>query len=649
MTGFAGDSWVEAIGRALVRSTWQGAAIALILWLALRLLRRASPQPRYLAAVAALGLMVAVPVSTGGEGRERIVVRSVAHPERSADAPARAMPGGPMGPGLGASWRLRDALPPAVAAWMAGVLVLSTRLAGGLVVAARRGRGGSGPPSAVWVDRLEALKERLGVRRAVTLLESSCLEVPTVIGWLRPAILVPASAWLGLSAAELEAILAHELAHVRRHDYPINLLQCLAETLLFYHPCARWASRAIRQEREHCCDDLAVAATGDRLTYARALAAMEGLRGPELSLSPAANGGTLLARVGRILEPQIQEEKPMRSLMMLTVLLAAAILAPVGLARVAAQQLSPTPPLGSPEPPKVEPDRGLFPGIPDNKGDADRPKPSPGRSYADIVTKVDEAPTGRLMFRPGSNAVRLNGNVVVVERPGTPGQGPSKIEVEADNIVIHTTALKAPEANGHGNDRIALDPPSDVEVCDRFFGDGQGAAMARRGDVKVTVELIGTKVDTVKVYPLAGPCQLVHVHYKATIEFYDNAPPDGSKPVPAIRRRTEVVFIEKDHLRRPTDEELARALAPGAAPAPEGADAELDRKLDEISRKVEALRRDRQKDREIRRQDLDRLRRDLDDLERRAPADPKGAARVAPIPPRLMESGYFRSFTGAFW
>ena len=102
--------------------------------------------------------------------------------------------------------------------------------------------------------------------------------MPTVIGWLKPVVLLPASALAALTPQQLEAILAHELAHIRRHDYLVNLLQTLVETLLFYHPAVWWLSRRIRIERENCCDDLAVSLCGDPVAYAAALADLEALR-----------------------------------------------------------------------------------------------------------------------------------------------------------------------------------------------------------------------------------------------------------------------------------------------------------------------------------------------------------------------------------
>jgi TonB family protein len=127
-----------------------------------------------------------------------------------------------------------------------------------------------------------------------------------VLGWLKPVVLVPAAAFLALSPEALEALLAHELAHVRRRDFLANLFQTLAEALLFYHPAVWWLSRRIRQEREHCCDDAAVQTCGDPILYASALVGLEELRTrPNLipDLAPAASGGQLMSRIQRLLRP----------------------------------------------------------------------------------------------------------------------------------------------------------------------------------------------------------------------------------------------------------------------------------------------------------------------------------------------------------
>ncbi|MFT5324030.1 MAG: beta-lactamase regulating signal transducer with metallopeptidase domain, partial [Planctomycetaceae bacterium] len=134
---------------------------------------------------------------------------------------------------------------------------LSIRLIFTLVsVSKLRSRDTSLPTEAL-AQRVEALARRLSVSRPVRLAQSALVEVPTVIGVLRPLILLPATAMTGLSTEQLDAILAHEIAHIRRHDYFINLIQTVIETLLFYHPAVWWLSGRILQERENCCDDIA--------------------------------------------------------------------------------------------------------------------------------------------------------------------------------------------------------------------------------------------------------------------------------------------------------------------------------------------------------------------------------------------------------
>jgi uncharacterized protein (TIGR03435 family) len=155
------------------------------------------------------------------------------------------------------------------------------------------------PPE--WQQVLGRLAARVGLCRPVRLLVSALVQVPTVVGWLRPVVLVPVGALSGLPPEHLEALLAHELAHIRRHDYLVNILQSVAEALLFYHPAVWWVSGHLRFERELCCDDVAVSVTGDALTYARALAEWESCRPDRLQAALAVNGGSLAGRIARLL------------------------------------------------------------------------------------------------------------------------------------------------------------------------------------------------------------------------------------------------------------------------------------------------------------------------------------------------------------
>ena len=238
--------WMESIGWMLLHSLWQGAGVAMAMAVALCVLRRAPAHARYLVSCAAMILMVALPIATLSRG-------NVPHPSPSIHHDAVAEPAivAPIGLDGGSSLRiptladrLEPMLPAIVALWMAGVGVLSLRLLGGWIQARRWVRHHTRPLADPWPARVERLKERLGIRRAVALLESARVEVPMVVGWLRPAVLVPVAALSGLSVPELEAILAHELAHVRRHDYLINLIQCVVEVVMFYHPATWWISRA---------------------------------------------------------------------------------------------------------------------------------------------------------------------------------------------------------------------------------------------------------------------------------------------------------------------------------------------------------------------------------------------------------------------
>ena len=212
-----------------------------------------------------------------------------------------------------APWRLEPLDPTAllviVMAWAIGVLAMTLRLIGGWMLTRRLAARAAVAVSPSIDAAARAIAERLQIRRAVAILESRAVVVPTLVGWLKPVVLLPAAALAGLSPEQLQAILAHELAHVRRHDYLVNLLQSMVETLLFYHPATWWVSAQIRAEREHCCDDLAVEVCGDRLVYASALAELTTLAGHR-GFALAATDGSLLNRVQRILGSQRSMHEP---------------------------------------------------------------------------------------------------------------------------------------------------------------------------------------------------------------------------------------------------------------------------------------------------------------------------------------------------
>jgi GWxTD domain-containing protein len=235
---------------------------------------------------------------------------------------------------------LDRSLPWALAVWFIGVIALLGRLNLGLFIARRMKSDGTQPVSSELQLMFQQLSARLGISRPTRLLNSALVQAPTVVGWLRPVVLIPLGCFLGLSTIQVEAILAHELAHIRRHDYLVSVVQSVVEALLFYHPAVWWVSRQLRTEREHCCDDLAVRVGGNSLAYARALSSLEEYRSSPSITALSANGGVLSMRIRRTLG---HTENPAVSKLALLMLLAVlAVAAGLCIDRSAHAQPSPT-------------------------------------------------------------------------------------------------------------------------------------------------------------------------------------------------------------------------------------------------------------------------------------------------------------------
>jgi beta-lactamase regulating signal transducer with metallopeptidase domain len=291
---------MQSLGWALVHFLWQGAAIAALAASAMAAFRR--PSARYVIGIAALVLMLVAPITT-------LVVFSQQHANatevvKSATLAAAAWPiarGNTAASGAASSrlWSL-NAFPWLVEVWLLGVALFSLRSAGGFILLERERR----KPSPVVVDRVleicYALQRRIGIARVVQYCESATLQAPAVIGWFRPIIFLPAGVLTGLSEEQLRLVIAHELAHIQRLDAFVNVFQVCVETLLFYHPAVWWLNRRIRTEREHCCDETAVALCGNAVEYARALTLMEEWRSAPV-LAMAANRGPLSERVRHLL------------------------------------------------------------------------------------------------------------------------------------------------------------------------------------------------------------------------------------------------------------------------------------------------------------------------------------------------------------
>ncbi|MBN2294292.1 MAG: DUF1549 domain-containing protein [Pirellulales bacterium] len=326
-----GPVW-QGLTWTLLHFLWQGLAVAVALMLLLWLLGPRRPQLRYLLCMGGMGLMMLCPMVTffvlwdgadWGAGQAKSTIASdvfvdlgpAAPPEPVLDTfePSIAPIMAPLlpepqtlEPGL---WKqlggyARAAQPYMLSAWVLGVLCLSGRLLLGVVGAGWLRRSREAIPSRL-ADTVARLSSAIGLRSPGRVCISSRIREAMVVGLLRPMVLLPAAWATEMTPEILEAIIAHELAHIRRWDLWATLFQRLVETLLFYHPAVWWISSRVSSEREKCCDELAVAATGRRLTYARALEKTAAIRLASTgSALGAAFGGrrmTVLDRVTHIL------------------------------------------------------------------------------------------------------------------------------------------------------------------------------------------------------------------------------------------------------------------------------------------------------------------------------------------------------------
>jgi GWxTD domain-containing protein len=331
------EIWVNqpaaaALGWTLVHSIWEGAAVAVVLAAALWVLR--SSRARYAASCLALLALLAAFAITFSRMMPEHQIRFAAGTGAAHIPPFDEQ-------SRSTANRIRrtaaDYLPWLAPFWIAGMLIVYLRGTISWLAARRLRLTGVCCPPDPWPQGLNRLAARLRLSRPVTLLESSLADVPVVIGHLRPVILMPLGLLTGLPAGQVEAVLLHELAHIRRSDYLVNLLQVFVEGILFYHPAVWWISSVIRSERENCCDDLVVAINGGAYEYATALAALEQNRGAIHEAALAATGGNLVKRIRRLLA---QPEGPRAAM---TPVVSAATLTVVLVAVMAAWQTKPAP------------------------------------------------------------------------------------------------------------------------------------------------------------------------------------------------------------------------------------------------------------------------------------------------------------------
>jgi beta-lactamase regulating signal transducer with metallopeptidase domain len=303
------EQWVEALGWTLIHALWQAALVAMLARVILAALRAKSPSlasATYAVAMAAVLVGAAATFAVSIQGRALETSAGVMQQgRRQSSTPELAET-----PIIHAATRTPAAqrmLPWLVGAWVLGVAAMAGRLALGGLWIRRLSRSARPWEDEHWQSKVQEWRIRFGIDRAVRLCITTLHEAPAVIGHFKPIILLPAAIVARLTPEQLEAVLLHELMHIRRHDFLLNLARLAGETIFFFNPAVWWLSRAIRLEREMACDELAAAETGDKAGYARSLLRLEELRIPEGNgLAIAASSGSLKMRIARLLAPPQQ-------------------------------------------------------------------------------------------------------------------------------------------------------------------------------------------------------------------------------------------------------------------------------------------------------------------------------------------------------
>lgn len=304
------EELVNALGRMIFHSFWQGTAISFALALILFLLNKKSAKTRYVIAVSGLILFVASAVLTFSlEFSNTESTGATPHVSVNSVNPASGIFVNPISLANEETtvWSsinsyFNQNLPFFVFVWFSGLLFFSLRFIGSVLYVQRVRTQGINELDIEWIYRSREIGKRLGFKKFIPVFESIKVKVPLAIGYIKPIILLPLGMINNLPYYQVEALIAHEFAHIKRYDFVINLLQTLVETIFFYHPAVWWISSQIREERENCCDDITVNVCGNSLAYSKALYNLLQIQHnhPELALAASGNVNQLLRRIKRM-------------------------------------------------------------------------------------------------------------------------------------------------------------------------------------------------------------------------------------------------------------------------------------------------------------------------------------------------------------
>lgn len=316
---FIGRDWITALGWALFHSLWQATLVAVILAGLLLLMRRFTARTRYLVGIMALALVVMISLLSFNQAYSsgtatKVIDLSSDTNEHASEAyiskagvldPVRtSIRNSPLNKAAQYfSQYIVEYYPLLVTLWFIGILLYIFRFIGGFILHQRLRVYRTAPVSPACSKTFLALKKKMRIDKGVQILESSLVKIPLAFGYFKPVLLLPVGFVIGLSPSQVEAVLAHELAHISRRDYLLNIFQTLIDILYFFNPAVRWISTQVRMEREHCCDDIAVAVSQDPVSFARVLTEIHTQveKGPSTVMALFHKKEKLLMRVKRIL------------------------------------------------------------------------------------------------------------------------------------------------------------------------------------------------------------------------------------------------------------------------------------------------------------------------------------------------------------
>lgn len=326
---FLSEQILQSLGWTFIHSLWQGAIVALILSLTLPGLKKRAASVRYALAVFSLAALFILSAMTFAH-----YYTSFSDIDNTAIAGTIPAPDEALLSAGGLNSTANDAaltttegkagflqevtgyftlhFPLVVSLWFLGIFLFLAKMLGGLIYSERIKYAGTTPFPESWSSKITELKSRMNINRPIKLIGSCLASVPMVIGYFKPVVLIPFAALSGIPRDQLEAIIAHELAHIRRNDFLVNIFQSVIESIFFYHPAVWWISRIIRREREHCCDDLAVSVCEESVVYAKALANLQERcdEAPFYSVAMASNRYSLLSRIRRLNRKPVTDIHP---------------------------------------------------------------------------------------------------------------------------------------------------------------------------------------------------------------------------------------------------------------------------------------------------------------------------------------------------